>query len=160
MRAAVACALVAIACLGCGAHQAGPPSVRYVVSGDSVLLEDGRLIRLLGIDAPTGRECHAYLSRFALARLLEPGARVTLDEVRGSEAFVLRGRLDVNLELVREGAASAYFRSVPRGARPSFLNAAERARAAHLGAWGGCSGILDPARPWRLERRAPDRIFR
>jgi hypothetical protein len=117
-------------------------------------------MRLLGIDAPSGRECHAYLSRLALAALAPPRAHVRLSSIVGGAAVVFRGGLNLNLELVRRGAASAYLPSAPPALRATVLSAAGKARAHRVGAWGGCYAALEPSRPWRLERRAPDRIFR
>jgi endonuclease YncB( thermonuclease family) len=155
------CAVVAAVCSACaGQERSAGPIVAEAIGGDTVRLVDGRTIGLLGIDAPDGRMCHAYLSRRALARLLPPGTRVTLSPSSGLRAYLFRDGMNVNLELVRIGAASVLFRPSPGGFRQTLLAAAQAARAAHLGAWGGCSATLDPSRPWRLERRQPDRIFR
>jgi endonuclease YncB( thermonuclease family) len=142
----------------------GETRVTDVVSGDVVRLDDGRAVRLLGIDAPNGHACHAYLSRWTLAQLLPPGTTVDVRGGVGSAPFagyLFRDDLNVNLELVRRGAASPYF---PKGSgpfAPQLLRAADAAQASHRGAWGGCASALDPRRPWRLERRrSPDRIFR
>jgi endonuclease YncB( thermonuclease family) len=155
------CAVVAAVCSACAAQERpAKPTVAEAIGGDSVRLVDGRTIRLLGVDAPDGRMCHAYLSRRALARLLPPGTRVTLSPSSGSRAYLFRDGMNVNLELVRIGSASVLFRPSPGRFRRALLAAAQAARAEHLGAWGGCAATLDPSRPWRLERRQPDRIFR
>jgi endonuclease YncB( thermonuclease family) len=134
------------------------------VSGDVVRLDDGRTVRLLGIDAPKGRACHAYLSRWTLTQLLPPGTTVDVRDGVGSApvgGYVFRDGLNVNLELVRRGAASPYFQKGSRPFASQLLRAAEAAKASHRGAWGGCASALDPRRPWQLERRrSPDRIFR
>jgi endonuclease YncB( thermonuclease family) len=155
------CAVAAAVGSACAAQErSAGPIVAAAIGGDTVRLLDGRTIRLLGVDAPDGRMCHAYLSRRALARLLPPGTRVTLSPSSRSRAYLFRDGMNVNLELVRIGSASALFRPSPGRFRQPLLAAAHAAKAAHLGAWGGCSATLDPSRPWRLERRQPDRIFR
>jgi endonuclease YncB( thermonuclease family) len=154
-------AALALVCAGCGATrvQSAVP-VMAVPSGDTIRLRDGRIVRLYGIDSPSGRECHAYLSRLTLAALVTPGTRVRLLTLSTGRVVVFRGDLNVNLELVRRGAASPYFAAASNLLRQELLSAARRAQGARRGAWGGCYSALDPRRPWRLERRAPDRIFR
>ena len=155
-----AAAAVVLLCTACStSHVARVGSVAAVPNGDTIRLEDGRSVRLLGIDAPSGHECHAYLSRLALAGLLPPGTRVRLGQTIGGRSVVLRGKLNVNIELVRRGAASPY-RPRPPGLARRLLSAARQAQAARIGAWGGCYSALDTQRPWRLQRRAPDRVFR
>jgi micrococcal nuclease len=158
---AIVGAVVVLLCAACGtSHPARTVSVAAVPSGDTIRLQDGRIVRLLGVDAPSGRECHAYLSRLALAALVPPGTTVHLETPASTRAVVFRGDLNVNLELVRRGAASAYLRRAPAALAARLVGAARQAHATRRGAWGGCSAALDARRPWQLERRAPDRIFR
>jgi endonuclease YncB( thermonuclease family) len=145
---------------GCGDREApsahpGTATVIGVADADVIRLADGRSVRLRGIDAPTGAECHALVSERLLARILPAGTRVSL-----AAGYVFKDRLNVNVALVRRGAASAYFMRPPGSYADVLLRAARRARAAHRGAWGGCATTLDPAHAWRLQRRAPDRIVR
>jgi endonuclease YncB( thermonuclease family) len=145
---------------GCGGREASPThpgtaTVLGVAGGDAVRLSDGRSVRLRGIDAPAGAECHALVSERVLARILPAGTPVRL--VSG---YVFKDRLNVNVALVRRGAASVYFMRPPGAYADVLLRAARRARAAHRGAWGGCATTLDPAHGWSLQRRAPDRILR
>jgi endonuclease YncB( thermonuclease family) len=145
---------------GCGGREASPAhqgtaTVLGVAGGDAIRLTNGSTVRLRGIDAPAGAECHALVSERLLARILPSGTRVRL-----RAGYVFKGRLNVNVALVRRGAASAYFTWPPGGYVDVLLRAAQRARAAQRGAWGGCAATLDPAHRWRLQRRAPDRIVR
>jgi endonuclease YncB( thermonuclease family) len=145
---------------GCGGREASPAplgtaTVSGVAGGDAIRLTDGRTFPLRGIDAPAGGECHALVSERLLARILPSGTHVRI--VAG---YVFKGRLNVNVALVRRGAASAYVTRLPGGYADALLRAAQRARAAQRGAWGGCAAALDPAHRWRLQRRAPDRIVR
>jgi endonuclease YncB( thermonuclease family) len=125
------------------------------VSGDVIRLGDGSSLRLQGIDAPTGTECHALVSKRLLAQFLPPGTRVRL-----ATGYVFKGGVNVNLALVRRGAATAY--SVRPSSRYTevVLRAAQLARSARRGAWGACDATLDPMHSWRLQRRSPDRIVR
>jgi endonuclease YncB( thermonuclease family) len=158
-RAALLAAVLSLL-VGCGGLEAsvtqpGTATVLGVAGGDTIRLSDGSSLRLRGIDAPTGAECHALVSQRLLARILPSGTRVRL-----AAGYVFKDRLNVNVALVRRGAASAYFTRPPGGYADVLLRAARRARAAHRGAWGSCSATLDPAHGWRLQRRAPDRIER
>ena len=145
---------------GCGGREASPAylgtaTVLGVAGGDAIRLTDGSTVRLRGIDAPAGAECHALVSERLLAQILPSGTRVRL-----AAGYVFKGRLNVNVALVRRGAASAYFARPPGSYANVLLRAARQARAARRGAWGGCAATLDPAHGWRLQRRAPDRIVR
>jgi endonuclease YncB( thermonuclease family) len=58
--------------------------------------------------------------------------------------FRVRDGLDVNVQLVRIGAAAPYFYDYRRGRYASLLvRLGLRARARHLGLWGRCPGT-----PW------------
>jgi endonuclease YncB( thermonuclease family) len=147
-------------CTACAGREApaSPPetvTVAGVVSGDHIRLGDGSSIRLRGIDAPTGAECHALVSKRLLAQFLPPGTRVRL-----ATGYVFKGRLNVNLALVRRGAATAYLVTPSSRYTEALLRAARRAHAARRGAWGACDATLDPTHSWRLQRRSPDRIVR
>lgn len=133
--------------------------VSQVIDGDTVRLSDGRRVRLAQIDAPElrGRECYSRKSRVALIRIAPPGTAVRLetDPAVGFEdgfgralGYVLAGSRNVNLELVRTGAASVWYFDGQRGryAR-ELLRAAREARASHAGLWAACSHArLDPSR--------------
>ena len=152
---AVMTTAVLTACAGRQAPASPPGTVTVVgiVSGDAIRLRDGSSIRLRGIDAPTGTECHALVSKRLLAQFFPPGTRVRL-----ATGYVFKGRLNVNLALVRRGAATAYSVSPSSRYTEALLRAAQRARSAGRGAWGACDATLDPKHSWRLQRRSPDRI--
>ena len=133
-----------------------PPAVAEVVDGDTIRLEDGTRVRLVQIDAPEtdDGECHAARSRRALQRLLPSGTPVRLvadpkldrrDRYGRKLRYVFRGRRNVNLLLVRQGAAAPYFFEGERGRFAArLLEAAEGAAAAGHGLWGACEAELDP----------------
>jgi endonuclease YncB( thermonuclease family) len=150
-------AVLGAGCAGGGASNSTLTTVTIagVTYGDAIRLTDGSTMRLPGIDAPNGRDCHALLSRRTLARLLPPGTVVTI-----ADGYVFKDSVNVSLLLVRSGAASAYFGRRPSPYARQILRSARRAKEGRRGAWGGCAATLDPAHVWRLQRRAPDRIVR
>jgi endonuclease YncB( thermonuclease family) len=135
----------------------GSAVVAAVYDGDTLTLRDGRRIRLVQIDTPelgTG-ECYSRAARTVLLNLAPPGARVvleadvTLDKVDRYGRllrYIRRNGSNVNLELVRRGAAAPYFYRGDRGRYAAQLMAAARAaRAAKRGLWRACPGTrLDP----------------
>ena len=132
-------------------------AVERVVDGDTIVLTTGRRVRLVQIDSPelSGSECYAAAAKSALTRLLPAGTRVGLefdsrldrtDRYGRSLAYVLKGRVNLNLTLVARGAASVWFYDGVRGryAGP-LMSAARSARAAKRGLWKACPGTqLDP----------------
>jgi micrococcal nuclease len=133
--------------------------VAAVVDGDTIRLRDGREVRLVQIDAPEGnqRECYAQEARRALRTILPPGTPVSLqadprldrvDQYGRLLRYVLAEQRNVNLLLVRRGAASVWFFEGRRGRYASaLLRAARGAKAAGRGLWGACPGTrLDPLR--------------
>jgi endonuclease YncB( thermonuclease family) len=152
--------LAALACAGCGGDAAhrGEAVVDSVRDGDTVLLEDGRRVRLVQVDAPElGIECHGDASARELERLLPAGTTVRLERDPRLDDRDRHGRLlryvrahgvDVNLALVRAGAAAPYFYRGARGRHAeALLDAAAEARAARRGLWAACpSTRLEPGR--------------
>jgi len=123
--------------------------VARVLDGDTIVLTGGERVRLVQIDSPEkGSECYGEAASSLTRRLLPPGTRVrietdpSLDRVDryGRElAYVWTGDEDVNLTLVREGAAGVWFFDGKRGRYANaLLQAAERARADREGLWGTC----------------------
>jgi endonuclease YncB( thermonuclease family) len=140
-----------------------PPSstslvVSRVVDGDTLRLSDGRTIRLAQIDAAERAECYSDEATDALAQITSPGAtpvRFEGDAAVGTEdrygrslGYLFVGKRNVNLELVRAGAASVWYFDGQRGRyAAALLEAAEEARASGAGLWGVCPGArLDPTK--------------
>ena len=129
--------------------------VAGVVDGDTLELDTGDRIRLVQIDAPeaTG-ECYGRKAGSVLGRLLPVGTTVRvardprLDDVDRYGRllrYVFSGRRNINLLLVKRGAASVWFFRGDRGRYANaLLGAAEAARANGRGAWGACEADLDP----------------
>ena len=133
--------------------------VASVYDGDTLRLRDGRRVRLLQVDTPELRssECYSRAARAALLNLAPPGRRIVLESDPGLDRVDRYGRLlryvrrigvNVNLELVRRGAAAPYFYRGERGRYAgSLMRSAQRAKAAKRGLWKACpSTRLDPER--------------
>jgi micrococcal nuclease len=124
--------------------------IQYVIDGDTVVLGNGEHVRLVQIDAPEvqERECYGAAAKAVLRRLAPPGTTMRveadprLDQVDRYGRllrYLFRGPLNLNLELVRQGAATVWFYDHDRGRYAGqLLQAALAARAAHRGLWGAC----------------------
>lgn len=117
--------------------------VLYVFDGDSieVALPDGTSteVRLIGINAPEGDECHGEDSKQALESLLA-NAKVTLatdddetDQFGRLLRYVYAGNRNVNLALVESGAALAL--QTGHNLEPYFVAATDAAAADQRGMW-------------------------
>jgi len=123
--------------------------VARVVDGDTIELVGGERVRLVQIDTPEkGTECYGEAASALTARLLPPGTHVRVEPDPGLDqvdrygrrlAYVWKGGEEVNLALVRAGAAGVWFYHGRRGRyADELLHAAERARADQKGLWGAC----------------------
>ncbi|MCS7007520.1 MAG: thermonuclease family protein [Gaiellaceae bacterium] len=131
--------------------------VTGIVDGDTLVVSGGERVRLLQIDAPEeGGECYARAAARELARLAPPGAEVVLEVDPRLDRVDAYGRLlrylrrdgaNVNVALVRRGAAAPYFYRGERGRYAAQLIAALReARAAGRGMWRACWVSWSPTR--------------
>lgn len=145
-----------------------PPPLRIarVIDGDTLDLDNGERVRLVQIDAPERRgECYGRKAATVLRKLLPVGVEVRIVRDRRLDnvdrdgrllRYVLRGRKNVNLLLVRNGAASVWFFDGDQGRMADkLLGAAERAQAQGRGAWKACVASLDPSRPFQTKRKPP-----
>ena len=123
--------------------------VERVNDGDTLTLRGGVKVRLLQIDAPElHTDCYGRAASKALAALVPGGARITLtpdprlddrDDYGRPLRYVFARGTNVNLALVRRGAASPYFFRRKRGLYANALDKAARdARTAQRGYWGAC----------------------
>ena len=142
------------------------PGVRVaeVADGDTLRLANGDVVRLVQIDAPErgDGECYATESRRSLASLVrgqnvrlvvDPAVHVA-DEDKADRfgrllRYVFVGELNVNVELVRRGAAAPWFFAGVRGRYATALvDAALAARERDVGLWHACPDArLDPLAP-------------
>ena len=124
-------------------------TIEFVVDGDTVFLDDGRKVRLLGIDTPEvgdNLECYGDEATALLRQLLPEGTAVwvlpdinPLDRFGRSLLFIYTdAATNVNLELVRQGAAEVV-QYDPNFLLQDALRAAERqAQSVGAGRWGSC----------------------
>lgn len=157
MRAVVGTAVVAAAAFGAGgcvdtldpSSDSSNAVVEWVIDGDTLRLEGGDEVRLLQIDAPETREdCFGRRATRALIDLTPKGSRVVLetdpdldrvDKHGRPLRYVFVGSTNVNVELVRQGAATPYFFRNDRGRyAEELLDALDEARDDGRGLWGAC----------------------
>jgi len=128
---------------------AGTATVDSVRDGDTILLENGRRVRLVQVDAPElGVECWGDEAADALGRLAPPGTELQLERDPRFDDADRFGRLlryvhvdgrNLALELVRIGAAAPYFYRGERGRYARrLLDVAREARKERRGLWGAC----------------------
>src|SRR3954453_7138671 len=128
--------------LGAGSASARHPAavqvarIDHVADGDTVDLTNGEKVRLVQIDTPEGYfqpECYGSQASALTKKLLPPGTLVRLlpepatdsvDQYGRLLRYVIRVRdgLNVNVQLVRVGAAAPYFYDGRRGGYASLLD--------------------------------------
>ncbi len=125
--------------------------VDRVNDGDTITLRGGAKVRLVQVDAPDlSRDCFGREASRELASLAPVGTKVTLtpdprlddrDDYGRRLRYVFVRGTNVNVALVRRGAASPYFFRRQRGQYADELERAVRdARAGQRGYWGACPG--------------------
>ena len=127
---------------------AGPYRVQRVVDGDTLVLDDGTRVRLIGVDTPETKHPRKPVERLgpeaaAFTRRHVEGKLVTLqfdrerrDKYRRVLAYVYREDWFLNEELIRAGFSRAVTR-YPYSARMKrvFRAAESEARNARRGLW-------------------------
>ena len=170
IRTASSLAVLALLAVGCAtsgptakptittAGVAKVATVSRVSDGDTLRTTAGAKVRLVQIDAPELHgDCYGRAALAALRKLAPPGTRITLERDPALDAsdrygrqlrYVFVGGKNVNVALVRQGAASPYFYRGDRGRyAPELLDAVDEARTSNRGYWGACADArLDPGR--------------
>jgi micrococcal nuclease len=144
----VVAALIALLGFRHWAEDRGSHTVAKVFDGDTLRIDDGRKIRLIGVDAPevaspySREEPGGAGSRDYLKALVE-GRRVVIkvgnepfDRYGRTLAFVYLGNVLVNGRIIRDGWARAY-RRFDFPWRDLFMAYEEEARARRIGMWNG-----------------------
>ena len=163
--------VAAVALVAAHLSVAGPNAggqVASVYDGDTLTLTNSQRIRLLQIDTPElgSGECYSRAARTELLSLaplgslagLESDARLDQRDRYGRLLrYVWRKGKNVNVELVRRGAATPYFYGGDRGKYADTLMAAAKlAKANKRGLWKACPGTkLDPYGPVTTTRSGP-----
>jgi len=128
--------------------------VQRVADGDSLVLEGGDRVRLLQIDAPElgEGECYGREALRELERILQPADAIVLeadpqldrvDRYRRLLRYVLSADTNVNVELVRRGAATPYFRRGTRGRHADTPRCCRRRAGRRPGAVGCVRRVLE-----------------
>lgn len=138
--------------------------VRHVIDGDTLVLDSGDKVRLIGIDAPEienrkygrrgeyfGEEARIYLRDLVEGRdvRLEAGQEPR-DRYGRRLAFLYLDDLLVNREMVRLGFADV-FRKFPFKGKEEFLRLESEAREAGRGLWQTGTGGRTGSKPFPWE---------
>jgi endonuclease YncB( thermonuclease family) len=123
-------------------------TVRDVIDGDTVVLDDGRKVRYLGINAPEHGQPYARDATNVNRRLVSGlPVRLEFDQIREDRhgrllAYVHRDGALVNEQLLAEGLAHVF--SIPPNTRYAerFLHVQRKAKAARKGMWKTARGPL------------------
>lgn len=124
--------------------------VQQVYDGDTVLLEDGRKVRYLGINAPERQEpYYSKAKRYNESLVANREIRLEFDQEKSDAygrllAYVYAGDQLVNARLVQEGLAHAFFIGPDRRHNALLLETQEKAKRRKIGIWssGGDKKIL------------------
>jgi len=159
---ALECVLtVALACAGAARAEPASRVVTRVIDGDTLVLDGGEKVRLIGVDTPEtvhpnkpverfGREASAFTRRMAEGRTVQiesdaqSGAR---DRYGRTLAYVwLPDGTLLNREIIRQGYGFAYTH-FPFTRIDDFRSAEREARAELRGLWGDGADARPVARP-------------
>ncbi len=141
---------------------------KQVYDGDTILLEDGRRVRYLGMNAPEFQEPF-YLKAKRLNESLVKNQQVRLefdqekmDHYNRLLAYVYVGDEMVNARLVQEGLAHAFFIGPSRKYNALLLRLQAEAKQRKLGIWSARARVRDlkitsvhPVNPSRPDPDAP-----
>jgi endonuclease YncB( thermonuclease family) len=123
--------------------------ITRVVDGDTVELDNGETVRLIGIDTPEvygGAECggaraSAYMERIATGRRVSVRTDPTQDTYDRYErllAYLDAGGTDLGEAVLRAGWARVYVYDEPFGRLAAYRRAATTARGGDRGIWASC----------------------
>lgn len=116
-------------------------SVKRVIDGDTIELEDRTRVRYIGIDTPETEQCFWKEATEENKKLVE-GKKIRLendvqkqDKYGRTLAYVFAGGIFVNEELVRAGFAKVYTYPPDVKYTEKFVAAQKEARGEKLGLW-------------------------
>jgi len=123
--------------------------VKQVSDGDSIILEDGRRVRYLGINAPEFQEpFYLKAKRFNESLVLGQELRLEFGQERADTygrvlAYVYVGDVMVNARLVQEGLAHAFFIGPDRRYNAMLLRLQAEAKQRKVGIWSARGRVRD-----------------
>ncbi|MGB2982217.1 MAG: thermonuclease family protein [Candidatus Zixiibacteriota bacterium] len=136
--------------------------VEEVTDGDTIVLENGEVVRYIGIDTPERDDPFYEEATEANQEMLERG-RITLeyDQDRRDRygrllAYVWVDTLLLNAELIRKGLASVYLFSPNLKYRERFISLQREARQKSVGIW---SIPVEPEAHYVSSRRSQRFVF-
>jgi micrococcal nuclease len=167
IRACLAAILLILAVAAVCVHAQSWVKVKWVADGDTIILQDGRHVRYIGIDTPEIDHPHqpaqpmSYAALAANRRLVD-GRRLRLvydrekrDRYGRTLAYVYRSDgLFVNAELVRMGFAHVLYRFPNTANAADLLSAQRQAMVARKGIWRLVKTDEAPPRPYLGNRRS------
>jgi micrococcal nuclease len=115
--------------------------VAEVIDGDTIMLANGKEIRLIGIDAPERGMPLYKKSRNKLRELIEGKEVILKEDVEKKDRYgrllryVFVDDIFVNLEMVRSGYANAYIVYPNTKYEEEFIKAEATAKRSKLGLW-------------------------
>jgi len=152
--------------LGCGGCSRSLPKsglVKWVIDGDTIVLESGEKVRYLGIDTPEMTSNQVWAKEaWEYNRKLVGGKRVYLeyDQIKRDRynrllAFVWVGKEMVNKKLVRKGLAYVYYIFPNEKHANQLVRAQDEAMRDKVGLWR-YPGVVSPGtlRDWDDYTRA------
>ena len=141
---------------------------KQVRDGDTILLEDGRPVRYLGINAPEFQEpFYLKAKRLNDSLVKDQQIRLEFDQEKSDHynrllAYVYVGDEMVNARLVQEGLAHAFFIGPSRKYNSLLLRLQAEAKQRKLGIWSARARVRDlkitsvhPVDPNRPDPDAP-----
>ncbi|MBI2084006.1 MAG: thermonuclease family protein [Candidatus Aenigmarchaeota archaeon] len=121
--------------------------VSRVVDGDTVELENGERVRLLGINSPESNEIYYKEAKEHLESMvgnksvnLEPTA-VDRDKYNRLLRYIFVDGSFVNLQMVKDGYASVYLLNPGEKYYQEFKDAEAEAKAGKLGMWSATTNV-------------------
>ncbi len=123
--------------------------VKRVYDGDTILLEDGRKVRYLGINAPEFQEpFYLKAKRFNESLVMGRAIRLEFDQERTDSygrvlAYVYMGTEMVNARLVQEGLVHAFLIGPNRKHHALLLRLQAEAQQRKVGIWSARGRVRD-----------------
>ncbi|WP_419780002.1 thermonuclease family protein [Maridesulfovibrio sp.] len=147
--------------LGAATASAFEANVRYVIDGDTFILENDQRVRIAGIDTPEigrdgkpdqyyARQAKAMLNKLILGKRvrIEPAGKGK-DRYKRIVGWVYIDELFVNKYMIRKGAAFFYFhKGNERGKQKLLLQAQRKAYTEKKGFWPAISKVKKFNKPW------------